>query len=161
MDIASLVESAARAHGLPPELAGAVVRVESGANPLAFRFEPGFFNRYVLRNASLRAKPPCSLETERQARAMSWGLMQVMGETARELGFDGPFLSALTDPATGLDYGCRLLARLKARYLKDHGWPGVAAAYNAGSVRFAPRGSFVNQAYVDAVAKALQGRWPK
>jgi len=161
MDIASLVDCAARVHCLPAELAAAVVRVESGGNPLAFRYEPAFLKRYVLPNASVKAKAPCSLETERQARAMSWGLMQVMGETARGLGFDGPFLSALTDPATGLDYGCRLLARLKARHLAAHGWPGVAAAYNAGSVRFAPNGSFVNQAYVDAVGKALDGRWPQ
>ncbi|GAB6037135.1 transglycosylase SLT domain-containing protein [Fundidesulfovibrio butyratiphilus] len=155
------IAEAAVTYGLPPDLVAAVVRVESGGNPLAFRFESAFLKRYVLPNASVKAKAPCSLETERQARAMSWGLMQVMGETARGLGFDGPYLSALTDPATGLDYGCRLLARLKARYLSRHGWAGIVAAYNAGSVRFAPDGCFVNQAYVNAVAKALGGRWPE
>ncbi len=155
-----ITEFSAR-YGLPPALVAAVVRVESGGNPLAFRFEPAFLKRYVLNNPSVKAKAPCSLETERQARAMSWGLMQVMGETARGMGFDGPFLSALTDPAIGLDYGCRLLARLKARHLAVHGWPGVAAAYNAGSVRFAPDGAFVNQAYVDTVKRALGGRWPE
>jgi soluble lytic murein transglycosylase-like protein len=36
--------------------------------------------------------------------------MQVMGQTARERGFSGKFLSELCDPATGLDAGCELFA---------------------------------------------------
>ncbi|MGA8268053.1 MAG: lytic transglycosylase domain-containing protein, partial [Candidatus Acidiferrales bacterium] len=48
--------------------------------------------------------------TEAYSRAISWGLMQVMGQTARERGFAGKFLSELCDPATGLDAGCDLFA---------------------------------------------------
>ena len=33
-----------------------------------------------------------------------------MGQVAREHGFSGKFLSALCDPATGLDAGCAVLA---------------------------------------------------
>ena len=36
--------------------------------------------------------------------------MQVMGQVAREHGFQGKFLSALCDPALGLDLGCAVLA---------------------------------------------------
>jgi hypothetical protein len=36
--------------------------------------------------------------------------MQVMGQVAREHGFDGRFLTALCDPETGLDIGCTVLA---------------------------------------------------
>ena len=50
-------------------------------------------------------------ETEARARAFSWGLMQVMGQVARENGFAGASLAALCDPGTGLDVGCRVLAR--------------------------------------------------
>lgn len=156
-----LIENAAKAWGLPPELVAAVVGVESGGNAWAFRFEPAYYMRHVAKDASVRSKAPCSLDSERQALATSWGLMQVMGATARGLGFQGPFLSALTDPATGLEYGCRLLARLRDRLHGKHGWPGVAAAYNAGSARFDAAGAFVNQSYVDKIARALGGKWPQ
>jgi hypothetical protein len=33
----------------------------------------------------------------------------------------------------------------------EHGWPGVIAAYNAGSPRIAAAGNFVNQDYVNHV----------
>jgi soluble lytic murein transglycosylase-like protein len=36
--------------------------------------------------------------------------MQVMGQVAREHEFSGKFLSALCDPATGIEIGCRVLA---------------------------------------------------
>lgn len=161
MEHQTLITEAARRHGLPESLVAAVVDVESGGDAWAIRHEQGFYDRYVKDDASVRAVRPCSLDTERRARAMSWGLMQVMGSTARGLGFDGPFLSRLTDPATGIDYGCRLLARLRSRDFAKHGWPGVVAAYNAGSVRLDPQGRFVNQSYVDKIAKALGGKWPE
>ena len=47
--------------------------------------------------------------TEAYMRAMSWGLGQVMGQTARELGFTGQFLSELCDPLVGLEFCCRKL----------------------------------------------------
>ena len=71
------------------------------------RNEPGFYARYI--------KPQIvSLQltnnTEARARAFSWGLMQVVGQTAREHKFAGASLASLCDPATGLDVGCRILA---------------------------------------------------
>jgi hypothetical protein len=55
----------------------------------AIRYEPAFRTRYV---APLGLPP-----TEEVARSISWGLMQVMGQVAREHGFAGKFLSALCD----------------------------------------------------------------
>ena len=161
MEHQTLIADAAGRHGLPANLVAAVVEVESGGDAWAFRHEPGFYERYVKDDASVRAAPPCSRETERRARAFSWGLMQVMGATARGLGFTGPFLAELTDPALNLEYGCRLLARLRGREHARHGWPGVVAAYNAGSARLDGQGRFVNQSYVDKIAKALGGKWPE
>ena len=161
MEHMRLIEAAAAAHGLPVKLVAAVVGVESGGNAWSIRYEPQFYERYVSGNSQVRAVRPCSLETERRAQAMSWGLMQVMGATARGLGYAEAFLSRLTDPHAGLEFGCRLLARLAKRHLAEHGWPGVVAAYNAGSVRFGPGGCFVNQSYVDKIAQALGGEWPE
>ncbi|MFZ5425739.1 MAG: transglycosylase SLT domain-containing protein [Thermodesulfobacteriota bacterium] len=161
MELRKMMEETAARHGLPARLVEAVVKVESGGDPWAFRYEPRFYERYVLNDASLRAAPPCSLATERQARASSWGLMQVMGATARGLGFSGPFLAQLCEPSAGLEYGCRLLALLRDRHLPSLGWPGVVAAYNAGSPRRDESGRYVNQPYVEKIAKALQGEWPR
>ncbi len=49
-------------------------------------------------------------ETEARASAFSWGLMQTVGEVAREFGFAGKFLSELCDPGKGIDMGCKVLA---------------------------------------------------
>jgi hypothetical protein len=80
----------------------AVVEQESAWDAHAIRYEPAFRTRYV---APLGLPP-----TEEVARSISWGLMQVMGQVAREHGFSGKFLSALCEPAAGLDIGCAVLA---------------------------------------------------
>ncbi len=71
------------------------------------RYEPAFFSKYV---ASLYTNNKVSA-TEAYARGFSWGLMQVMGQVAREAGFDALFLSALCDPEQGLAVGCKVLRK--------------------------------------------------
>jgi soluble lytic murein transglycosylase-like protein len=100
-DLIALARAAAAAHELDPALVCAVVEQESAWDTHAIRYEPGFRTRYV---APLGLPP-----TEEVARSISWGLMQVMGQVAREHGFGGKFLSALCDPAAGLDIGCAVL----------------------------------------------------
>lgn len=75
----------------------AIIEQESGFNPWAIRYEPAFFNRYII---------PLQLTniTEAQARSFSWGLMQIMGQAARELGYSG-HMAQLSDPETNLFYG--------------------------------------------------------
>ena len=147
------VDRAARQHGLPIALVRAVVEVESGGDPWAIRYEPGFFDRYV-RDLKISPVYPCSIQTERVARATSWGLMQIMGQKARELGYAEPFLSRLCEPDFGLEYGCRFLAALAKLHLDRLGYAGVAAAYNAGSPRKNPDGTYVNQPYVEKIRQA-------
>ena len=71
------------------------------------RFEPAFFAKYV---ASLYTNNKITA-SEAYARGFSWGLMQVMGQVARETGLDAPFLSALCEPETGLKIGCKVLRK--------------------------------------------------
>src|SRR5271156_237527 len=101
-DLIALVRAVAANHKLDPAVVCAVADQESSWNPYAIRYEPAFRSRYV---APLGLPP-----TEEVARSISWGLMQVMGQVAREHGFSGKFLSALCDPAAGLDIGCAVLA---------------------------------------------------
>jgi len=98
---------AAAAHNLDPALVCAVIEQESSWNPWAMRYEPFFFVKYV---AALYTNNKITA-SEAYARSFSWGLMQIMGQTARELGFDGTFLSALCDPELGLAIGCKLLRK--------------------------------------------------
>src|SRR5258708_3529931 len=102
-----LARKAAAAQSLDPSVICAVVEQESAWNPWAMRYEPAFFTKYV---ASLDTNNKVSA-TEAYARGFSWGLMQVMGQVARETGFDALFLSSLCDHEQGLALGCKVLRK--------------------------------------------------
>ncbi len=101
-NLVALARAIASQHALDPALVCAIVEQESSWDTHAIRYEPAFRAHYV---APLGLSP-----TEEVARSISWGLMQVMGQSARERGFNGKFLSALCDPSNGLAIGCAVLA---------------------------------------------------
>src|SRR5215470_12831738 len=103
----TMAQEVARSHGLDPALVCAVIEQESSWNPWAMRYEPAFFAKYV---ASLYTNNKVSA-TEAYARGFSWGLMQVMGQVARENGYSDHYLSGLCDSAVGIDIGCRVLRK--------------------------------------------------
>jgi len=107
-ELIALAQQKAATHQLYPALVCAVCEQESAWNPWALRYEPAFYARYV---EPLWQRAAVRSETEARARAFSWGLMQVMGQVARENGFAGASLAELCDPAAGLEIGCRVLAR--------------------------------------------------
>jgi soluble lytic murein transglycosylase-like protein len=163
----TLVALAAITHDLPHELINAIIQVESGGNTWAYNPEPHYMYLWdVRKNAPFRRPqsaelsnktPPADFPTiagdrdqEWWAQQASWGLMQVMGAVAREHGLRAPYLPILCDPAVGIEYGCKHLAVLRSRFFGRAGWPGVIAAYNAGSP-VVQNGVFVNQGYVDKV----------
>ena len=143
-ELTTLIKSSASRRSLPWELVYAICQVESSLNPSAIRHEPRY--RWLVGDNETMSP------AERQDQMTSWGLMQVMGAVARELGHTGP-LSDLLDPPTGLFYGCLHLRRFRAKY---DIWPDVIAAYNAGSPRRVAGqiGPYVNQSYVDKVLAA-------
>jgi soluble lytic murein transglycosylase-like protein len=99
----ALAAKFAAKYNLTTELVCAVIEQESDWNPWAYRYEPAFYDRYII---------PLGLsEQAGRFRATSWGLMQIMGQVAREFGFLGPFFSELCNPDTGVDFGCKKLAR--------------------------------------------------
>jgi soluble lytic murein transglycosylase-like protein len=105
-ELVALAQRAAEAHELWPELVCAIVEQESAWDPWALRYEPAFYESYI---APQIARGEIAGVTESRARAFSWGLMQVMGQVAREHGFTGA-LASLCDPAVGLEIGCRVFA---------------------------------------------------
>jgi len=94
-------------YSLDTALLCALCDHESSWNPYAARYEPAFYSRYIqplLNNGTVHTA------TEATLRAMSVGLMQLMGEVAREFGYTGDLLR-MTDPDTALEWGCRKLRK--------------------------------------------------
>lgn len=132
-------------------LVAAVVTVESTWDPHAFRYEPAF--AYPFKAEEFSKLHRITLSSELVFQKTSFGLMQIMGGVARELGFVGQ-LSQLFDPALNLEYGIRyLLTRMRRYPLLEE----AIAAYNAGSARRDPlTKKLVNQTYVDKVLNATR-----
>lgn len=123
-EILSTVRSVAGIYGIDPSLVLAVATHESSLNPWAVRYEPAFYTRYIQSMTGLT-------DTEKTMRATSFGLMQVMGQVAREKGFSEKYLTALCEPISGLTYGCK-----KLKECLDHTKNDVRAAllrYNGGA----------------------------
>jgi soluble lytic murein transglycosylase-like protein len=117
----AFVTPIATKFGLEPTLVAAVCEQESDWELGAVRFEPAFLQRYV---------NPLKLDLlESLDRATSWGLMQIMGQTAREFGYTGSCPS-LRDPETAVTYGCK---KLQSCFLKNGSHVETALlAYNGG-----------------------------
>jgi soluble lytic murein transglycosylase-like protein len=102
-NLVALAKQTAGKYALDPALVCAICEQESSWNPWAVRYEPAFYLHYVMPQRGLTS-------TEAYGRAFSYGLMQVMGEVAREEGYKED-LPALFDPETGLDAGCNHFKR--------------------------------------------------
>lgn len=164
----TLLRQIAELHRLNPALVLALVEQESGGNPWAWRPEPRY--RYFVdcrTGKPFRPVPPDERaskiapadfpyfkggrEQEWWGQQASWGLMQLMGAVARELGFRGPYLPEVCDPKTNLELGCRLLASL-VRWA-DGEMSVALGAYNAG--RGNARGA-IGAAYAEKVLTRMR-----
>lgn len=145
----ALIAKKAAEFAVEPELVQAIIEVESGGMPYTTRFEPDW--RYLLKPELYAQLLRITIPTETMLQQFSWGLMQIMGAVARELGFRG-HLTQLCDPETNLHYGCKKLAMLAHRYPNTS---DVIAAYNAGHPRMV-QGKYDNQGYVDKVYAAWE-----
>lgn len=134
-----LINRAAEKYSVESKILAAMVFQESKGDACAIRYEPAFFSNYVdgKSKTELSGHWPTSISntTERIARATSWGLLQVMGQVAREEGFEGESLAELCRPAIGIEYGAKHLAR----HLKTYGGDYTKALkrYN-GSSQYPP-----------------------
>jgi hypothetical protein len=146
-DIRAAVVLAATKHKLETSLVLALIRQESDGEVYTQRFEPAF--RYFFDPVTVARRLKVSIDTEKIGQGTSYGLMQVMGATARELGFLRYF-GEIFEPATNLEIGCRYLKSLINRFGSAR--DGIAA-YNAGSPRKGDDGKLINQSYVDNILK--------
>lgn len=136
------IVQAAREHGLDPNLVEAVVVIESSGRTDAFRYEPGFWDRYLRTNVDYLGEVPRRVSS-------SYGLMQVMAPVARELGLTRE-PEYLFVPSVGLHFGCLKLANLLKWAQGDTA--KALEAYNGG------KGSVGSQATKRYAAKVIQ-KW--
>jgi hypothetical protein len=119
-----MISEAAIRYKVDPYLIAAIVAQESGgpycladgsANPYAIRVEKGFWKHYYPGIIKWVEKT----ETKHDNRwalypdiySCSYGLMQIMLQTAYENGFNGIFPTELCDPETNLDIGCKIMSK--------------------------------------------------
>lgn len=132
-------------HDVSPKLILAIIYQESKGVPWITRYEPDY--HYLYKTQDMAHKLQQTEETIIKEQKTSWGLMQIMGAVAHELGHPG-YLSELVSPATNLYWSAKLLKKLQCRY---NAVSEVIASYNAGSPRQDGKGFYVNQKYVDSV----------
>ena len=135
-ELISLARRVAVKEGISANVFCALVETESGWNPWAARYEPGFKKRYIDPIKSVERFGSISYATEREHRSTSWGLCQVMGQVARELGCTVHSLVQLCEPQTGLTYGAKRLKKAMDR--KGGNVREALLNYNGGSEKTYP-----------------------
>lgn len=148
------IEKWSSQYGLRFTLIQAIMMVETGGNGALYRYEPVFFEKY-LKDIPVEIlggfwPKVVSRDTERNFRAVSWGHMQVMGQTARELGFSMDSFLYLAEPETGIQYGCAYLRQMLNRFQNEIEDPKqlerqAVAAYNGGPG--SPNFKYANKVY--------------
>jgi soluble lytic murein transglycosylase-like protein len=111
-ELIQMARTRAEQFSIPPALVCAVIEQESKWDPWAVRYEKAFQEKYIspLIARGVLKTFGASGHTEAVLRSCSFGLMQVMGQVAREHGFLGAFLSEVCDPERAVELGCSHLA---------------------------------------------------
>ncbi len=116
-----LVIQVSTQYNLRADLLSAQIEVESSGEPFAFRYERAYFERYIngrVTVAGFRYGP---------LAACSFGLLQILLETALEHGFDDR-PERLFDPRVGLAWGAKYLRVCLDKQAGDY--RGALARYN-------------------------------
>jgi hypothetical protein len=149
------IRSIASIHGLDPLLLAALQAQETGGDCFRPKLEPQIPDARLWFPREWSSKRRITHETECALQRMSWGPLQILGSTARWMGFDGD-IPELCDPVNGILYAAKYLKWLSQRpSVLDESH--MIAAYNGGAgIGKTPGGMFVNQSYVDSVSRFLR-----
>lgn len=151
-EIRSLLEKEVKGSSLDVNLMLAIIETESTNNPWAVKYE----TRSTLYNNPVIycRKNGIDLPTEKNLQHISWGLFQIMGFAARDMGFQD-ILTKLLIPEVNVIWGVEFFkARCMRRYEKIE---DQIAAYNAGTARTDGNGLYLpasTQTYVKTVLES-------
>lgn len=146
-----LIKFIAQSQNMSWDLIASIVMTESSGNTLSYKYEEQYKYLYFPREISVLANIPADYMIHLQKT--SWGLMQVMGAVAYELGLPHTKLPTdLLDKKTGILYGCLHLKKFLSKYGDEE---KAISAYNQGSPRM-ENGMYLNQKYVDKVFNYLR-----
>ena len=155
VDLDRILCTTAKKYGLEKLMLKAVCMVESAMQVTAYRFEQGFWDRYLKDNAKWQDQDP-------EAVSASYGLMQIMYVVAVENGFSGT-PEELYNPVYNIELGAKILRNTINWMVKQNKdvrfqlWPvrAALAAYNGGrGGNPDENGALRNQSYVDKVFTA-------
>jgi soluble lytic murein transglycosylase-like protein len=125
---------AGKKYGLKKLVLKSIAITESSLIPTAYRFEPGYWERYLKDKPEWKDKDP-------RIVSASHGLMQIMWPVAVGLGFNGS-VDDLRDPMTNIMLGAKLMRQLidraiQQKYSEKFYWLSplqvAAARWNGGS----------------------------
>jgi len=145
--IRAIIDQIAPQFSVDPDVVEAIVWVESSGNPKARRYE-----------AHQDRKPDGDtpgVDDGIHEDDASYGLAQIMGYTARKLGFKGDNFEALYDERLSIAFCCKLLLQnLRASAMN---YRFAVARYNGGPQgNPRPDGTCRNQDYVDKVFRTME-----
>jgi soluble lytic murein transglycosylase-like protein len=147
-----IIRQVAIEKNIDPVLLAAIVMVESSGNTNAKHFEQRYrLNSFLISQAKLNSVQfGHSFHLELKNTQTAWGLMQIVGGTARSmLHFKGP-LPKLLDARVNLRLGSDFILLLKSKYKRK---TDVISAYNQGQPFKYPNGKYKNQEYVNKVLR--------
>lgn len=145
-----LIERLALEYRIDPVLFQAFILLESGGNKYAVQYQPGYRHLYQVYEFS--KKLYITYVTEKVFQQSSHGLVQIMGATARSLGFKG-YPQQLYDTETNLRYGAKFIGQLQMRYPNKL---DLISSYNQGQPFKTKDGFYKNQEYVNKVLKKIK-----
>jgi soluble lytic murein transglycosylase-like protein len=140
-------------YGIKKLLLKAVAGVESSFDERAYRFEPGFWAKYMKDKPEWKGRDPAIVSA-------SYGLCQLMWSTAWTLGFRGT-QEDLWNPVINIELAAKLLSVLRGKVKKAgvldkfpalFEWDVVLCLYNGGTTgNPSEDGKLRNQKYADRV----------
>jgi len=118
-----IVRDCSQKYNLDPYLVYGIIQSESSEMPDAMRYERNFHRWLMMRKPELTFVESCP-------RSFSYGLMQILGQTAIETGFSDRPWDDLFIPEVNINLGCKFLRSLLDNL--DGDTQLAIAGYNAG-----------------------------
>ena len=144
------IEKKADKYNLDRFLVAAIIQTESSGNRCDTRFEKRF--KHLYHPEKFAQLNQITVQAEIEHQKTSFGLMQIMGSVARELGFKRNLWN-LCNPRMNVELGVKKLKKLSGRH---ESMEDLIASYNAGRPFMLSNGKYKNHQYVNKVLQRYQ-----